>query len=74
MSETSQKSKSSGGIGFTGLLFIVFITLKLTGHINWSWWWVFSPFWIPLAIAAIAVFLYGAICMVEKWMEERGRK
>jgi len=41
---------SSGGISFGGLLAIVFITLKLTGYIDWSWWWVLSPFWIPLAI------------------------
>lgn len=32
-------------IGFLGLLAIVFIILKLTGHIAWSWWWVLSPLW-----------------------------
>jgi predicted tellurium resistance membrane protein TerC len=40
----------TGGIGFFGLLTIVFITLKLTNYIDWSWWWVLSPLWIPLAI------------------------
>jgi predicted tellurium resistance membrane protein TerC len=40
----------TGGIGFFGLLTIVFITLKLTDYIDWSWWWVLSPLWIPLAI------------------------
>ena len=39
-----------------GLLGLIFITLKLTGYIAWSWLWVLSPFWIPLAIAA-AIFL-----------------
>ena len=38
-------SKSSGGIGFFGLLTILFIGLKLTGYINWSWFWVLSPLW-----------------------------
>ena len=50
----------SGGIGFTGLLTIVFVTLKLTGRINWSWWWVLLPSWGPIAIAlgtVIVVFL-----------------
>lgn len=46
---------NSGGIGFCGLLAIVFITLKLLGYITWSWWWVLAPIWIP-AILAIAVF------------------
>ena len=50
-------SSSSGGIGFLGLLTIVFITLKLTGVIAWSWWWVLSPFWIPLAITLLGLSL-----------------
>ena len=37
------------------LLFIVFLILKLTGNIDWSWWWVTSPLWIP--IAAVLVFI-----------------
>ena len=37
-----------GGIGF--VLFIVFLVLKLCGVIGWSWWWVTSPLWIPLAL------------------------
>ena len=39
------------GPGFLGLLTIVFITLKLTGYIAWSWWWVLSPLWIGFAIS-----------------------
>ena len=41
---------NTGGIGFLGLLAIVFITLKLTGYIAWSWWWVLAPIWIPIII------------------------
>lgn len=47
----------SGGIGFTGLLTIVFIMLKLCGVINWSWIWVFSPMWISAALC-IAIFVF----------------
>jgi len=46
----SERTISSGGIGFFGLLTIIFITLKLTDHIDWSWWWVLSPLWIPWAM------------------------
>lgn len=42
-------------IDLTTLLFIVFLVLKLTHQIDWSWWWVTSPLWIPLAI--VIVFL-----------------
>lgn len=44
---------SSNGRRFCGLLTIVFITLKLTGTIKWSWLWVLSPLWISFIIFAI---------------------
>ena len=57
MSNTNS-NPSSGGIGFAGLLTIVFITLKLCGVIAWSWWWVLSPVWIPFLIFAIAAIVF----------------
>ena len=62
----SSKSSSSGGIGITGVLGIVFIVLKLVGAINWSWWWVLSPFWIGLAIWALVVLVIGAAALAAK--------
>lgn len=55
---------ASGGIGFTGLLTIVFIALKLLGAITWSWWWVLSPIWIPIAIVCSALLLAGGIAII----------
>ena len=60
MTKTNGSSgSSSGGIGFTGLLTIVFIVLKLTGVIDWSWGWVLSPLWIGaiIALLILAIFL-----------------
>ena len=48
----------SGGIGFTGLLAIAFIVLKLIGVIEWSWLWVFSPLWITFAIVFVLLIIY----------------
>ncbi len=50
---------TTGGIGFFGLLGIVFITLKLTGFIDWEWWIVLSPIWgsILLAVIMLAVLV-----------------
>ena len=57
----SNSSTSTGGIGFCGLLTIVFIVLKLTNFIAWSWWWVLSPLWIPFAIAMVLILIAGII-------------
>lgn len=46
----SDGNSGGGGIGFCGLLTVLFIGLKLTDHIDWSWWWVLSPLWLPIAI------------------------
>jgi hypothetical protein len=54
----SKSNSSSGGIGFTGLLTVAFIVLKLCKVINWSWWWVLSPLWIAAAIVIILGGLY----------------
>lgn len=48
-------NSSSNGIGFTGLLTIVFIVLKLTHVIEWSWVWVLSPLWISLALGLVVL-------------------
>ena len=46
----SSSTTTSSGIGFTGVLTIVFIVLKLLGKLDWSWWWVLSPLWISVVI------------------------
>ena len=57
-SNNSNTTTVSGGIGFSGLLTIVFIVLMLCGVINWSWIWVFSPMWISAALCvAILIFI-----------------
>lgn len=49
--------ESSKGIGIFGVLGIVFIVLKLTKVIAWSWWWVLAPFWIPLTFSIVVVMI-----------------
>ena len=46
---------------FSVALTIVFVTLKLTNHIDWSWWWVLSPLWINLGLIFLAIFCLGLI-------------
>jgi len=58
-----ENKKSSGGIGIGMVLFIIFTVLKLTGNIDWSWWWVTSPLWIPvvLLVAVIGISVLVAL-------------
>lgn len=50
---------STGGIGFFGMLGILFIGLKLGGLITWSWWWVLAPLWSPLFLVCLVVLIAG---------------
>ena len=49
------KSSGSSGVGLGTILFVVFLVLKLTNFIDWSWWWVTAPLWIPFAIVLVLV-------------------
>ena len=55
-----EKNTSSGGTGIATLLLVAFVVLKLTNVIDWSWWWVLSPFWMPLSIIVV-LFLFVVI-------------
>ena len=61
---SEQRVSYSGGIGFTGLLTIVFIILKLLDKIDWSWWWVLSPLWISALVAVFLLIVFGAILLL----------
>jgi hypothetical protein len=55
---------SSNGIGFGTVLFLVFLVLKLTGNIDWSWWWVTSPLWIPLTLGVVIISIIGIVMIL----------
>jgi hypothetical protein len=57
-------STSSGGIGFSGVLTIVFIVLKLTHVIDWSWWWVLSPIWIGTCLVIVLLLIYIVVSIL----------
>lgn len=57
MDNGTDRNTAGTGIGFCGLLTILFIALKLTGVIAWSWVWVLAPMWIPIMILVAVVIL-----------------
>lgn len=55
------------GVGFVGLLTLLFITLKLTGYVTWSWLWVLSPLWIDPLVGITAGLLIFAGVAIWAW-------
>ena len=55
---------SSGGISFGGLLAVLFIGLKLGKVIDWSWWWVLAPLWIPIIILLGILIVVGLVLLI----------
>lgn len=69
-----ESGASAGGITLSGLVFIVFLVLKLCNIINWSWWWVTAPLWIPVALAVaifVIVVLYYCIKVLVVYIIDR---
>jgi hypothetical protein len=62
---SNNKSNSSNGLGLGMILFLIFMTLKLTGHITWSWWYVTLPLWGPILLV-FAIFAIAGIAYVIK--------
>ena len=72
--ERSKVIVQGGGIGFWGLLLVVFIALKVTGSADMSWFWAFSPLWIPLSLlggTVLVIFLMVVVLQGFRWL---GRK
>lgn len=57
--------------GMFNLLTVLFVALKLTGYINWSWWWVLAPSWIPFVVAIVLIILYSIVYYNEKFNSSR---
>ena len=75
MSDTNTSNVAVGGTSFFNLLFLTFLVLKLTHVINWSWWWVTAPLWIPvgivlsigLIILIVAIIAAGVKSRDDRW-------
>jgi len=60
------QSTSVRSIGFTGLLTIAFVVLKLCNVIQWSWWWVLSPLWISTLLVVIGIIFFVICAVISK--------
>ena len=55
------------------MLTILFIGLKLTGYIDWSWWWILSPIWITLIIVLAALLVAVIYALIDAYIQKRKR-
>lgn len=61
-----KKNETGENMGFLGWLTLLFVGLKLTGYIGWSWLWVLSPIWIPVVIVLVFAFIWVVIEVMSK--------
>jgi len=57
-------NNTSSGVTFASLLFLLFLALKLTHVINWSWWWITAPIWGPFVIVAVVLIIIAVIAVL----------
>ncbi len=62
----SEKNTSVISINFSGVLLVAFIVMKLCGVINWSWWWVLAPIWVPIAIILVILVVIIIVYMMNE--------
>ena len=57
----SNNNNSSSGLGLGVILFLIFMVLKLTGYITWSWWYVTLPLWGPILLTLVIMGIVALI-------------
>lgn len=68
--DKSTNVSTNGGIGFLGALTILFIALKLTHVIDWNWWWVLSPIWIPIVVVLGIIVIVAIVALIVKGVKD----
>lgn len=62
-----------GGVGFFGMLAVMFIGLKITGHIAWSWWWALAPLWCPPLVVFVLLAIFACLAVYYGWLPPKKR-
>lgn len=62
---------NSNGFSLSLIIFVVFLTLKLSGVIDWSWWWVISPLWIPFALVLVVIGIISIFALISVLINDR---
>ena len=66
-----ESKNNNAGVNIASILFLIFLVLKLTNLIDWSWWWVFSPIWISFGAIVFFGFGYFIVSSIIKKINKR---
>lgn len=72
--KNESKSNDSQYLHTLFMLFVMFFVLKTTDNIDWSWWWVTAPLWIPLALSVVIGGVTGGVIAYKKIVAENKAK
>jgi hypothetical protein len=64
-------ANSSNSLSLSLIIFVVFLTLKLSGVIDWSWWWVISPLWLPFALVLAVIGIISIFALIAVLINDR---
>lgn len=67
----NKTARVSSGVSLSAVVFIVFLILKLTNVIDWSWWWVTSPLWISFGLALVASLIFAIVSLCIRGAHKR---
>ena len=70
MNRYQNNNNSSGGLGLSGVLTVIFVVLKLCGLIDWSWWWVLSPVWISIGLFLVIILIVVICCAISEFIDK----
>jgi hypothetical protein len=62
---------NSGNLSLSLIIFVVFLTLKLSGIIDWSWWWITSPLWLPFALVLVVIGIISIFALIAVLINDR---
>jgi hypothetical protein len=65
----SSTTTTSGGIGLCGATFLLLLALRLTDHIDWAWYWVAAPLWMPAGLVMFGLVACGVAFLIIESIE-----
>jgi hypothetical protein len=64
-------ANNSNSLSLSIIIFVVFLTLKLSNVVDWSWWWVLSPIWLPFAVVLGVIMIVSAFALISIMINDR---
>lgn len=66
----NNNNNNGGGMGLGTILFLIFLVLKLTNYIDWSWWWVTAPLWITAILHIVIAIIMATYFSKKDWRKK----